>query len=73
VKAPLLTEVAQRLDGVCVLVDRRLDDLGANGAVREERFEKMGKVVLGDAQAGIKEAKNDGVVLPLDKMILSSA
>jgi hypothetical protein len=73
VKAPLLTEVAKRLDGVCILVDRRLDDLGANGAVREERLEEMRKVVLGDAQAGIEEAKNDGVVLRLDKMILSSA
>jgi hypothetical protein len=58
---------------VCVLVDRRLDDLGANGAVREERFEEMGKVVLGDAQTGIEEAENDGVVRGYDKMILSSA
>jgi hypothetical protein len=70
-QAPLLTEVEQRLDGVRVLVDRRLDDLRANGAVREERVNEVGQVVLGDAQAGIEEAKNRGG-MRVDVMILSS-
>jgi hypothetical protein len=70
-QAPLLTEVEQRLDGVRVLVDRRLDDLCANGAVREERVNEVGQVVLGDAQAGIEEAENRGG-MRVDVMILSS-
>ncbi|HSZ03686.1 MAG TPA: hypothetical protein VK778_00650 [Solirubrobacteraceae bacterium] len=70
-QAPLLTEVEQRLDGVRVLVDRRLDDLRANGAVREERVNEVGQVVLGDAQAGIEEAENRGG-MRVDVMILSS-
>jgi hypothetical protein len=56
---------------VGVLVDRRLDDLGANGAVREERVNQVGQVVLGDAQAGVEEAENRGSVR-CDVMILSS-
>jgi hypothetical protein len=71
-QAPLLTEVEQRLDGVRVLVDRRLDDLSADRAVGEERVQEICQVVLGDAQAGIEEAESCGSRW-LDKMILSSA
>jgi hypothetical protein len=71
VQAPLLTEVEQRRDGVRVLVDRRLDDLGTDRAVREERVDQVGQVVLGDAQTGIEEAENRGSDR-CDVMILSS-
>jgi hypothetical protein len=56
---------------VRVLVDRRFDDLGANRAVRKERVNQVGQVVLGDAQAGIEKAENCGRIR-CDVMILSS-